>query len=51
MSDFPDHIDRDFGGPEVTIPAQPAHVYLETVRLLDRVVDLLDRVIDEYGVK
>lgn len=46
-----DHIDRDFADSEVTIPPRPAHVYLETVRLLDRVVALLDRVIDEYGVK
>jgi hypothetical protein len=44
-------IERDFVAPDVTIPAQTAYVYTETVRLLDRMVDLLDRIVTEVGVK
>lgn len=46
-----DSIERDFAVPDVTIPAQTAYVYTETVRLLDRMVDLLDRIVTEAGVK
>lgn len=46
-----DSIERDFADSDISIPPRPAYVYTETIRLLDRMVDLLDRIVTEAGVK
>ncbi|MEV8265848.1 hypothetical protein AB0P00_17055 [Microbacterium sp. NPDC077057] len=51
MTDVGERIDADFAVAETTIQPREFVPYRETLRVLDRMLDLLDRVIDQNGVK
>ncbi|MGB4777432.1 hypothetical protein [Microbacterium sp.] len=51
MTDARDRIDADFSIPDVTINPAEFNPYRETLRVCNRIIDLLDRIIDENGVK
>lgn len=51
MSDLRDDIDADFISPALSRDPREFDAYRETLRIVDRMVSLLERVIDENGVK
>ena len=50
MSDAPDDVDRDFAMPDMTIYPEGFNPYRETLRVCDRIIALLDRIVSEHGV-
>lgn len=51
MTDIGDRIDVDFALPESAIDPREFNPYRETLRVCDRILALLERVIEENGTK
>lgn len=51
MTDVDDRIDADFTVPETTITPREFNPYRESLKIIDRMLALMDRIIDENGVK
>lgn len=51
MTDFDDRIDADFRASDATSEPAEFNPYRETLRIIDRMIALMDRIIDENGTK
>ncbi|WP_372469209.1 hypothetical protein ACCO44_08135 [Microbacterium maritypicum] len=47
----PEEIDRDFMVSEMSIPPVPYDARREMLRIIDKCLDLLDRIIDQNGLR